>query len=88
MNTPMAVDWCRHWETVYQTRPPTLVNWYQEHPAASRDLIRRTGVRRTAPIIDVDGGSSRVVDGLLAGGFRDVTAVDVSATAFRYARGR
>jgi SAM-dependent methyltransferase len=82
----MTVDWHRHWETVYQTQPPTEVSWYQENPVRSLAVIRRTGVSRTAPIIDVGGGASRLVNHLLADGFADVTVLDVSATALERAR--
>ena len=84
----MAVDWQRHWETVYRTRTPTEVSWYQENPARSLELIHRTGVRRTAPVIDVGGGASRLVDYLLADGFTDIAVLDVSAAALRQARER
>jgi len=84
----MAVDWQRHWDTVYQTRTPTEVSWHQDNPARSRDLIRRSGISRSAPIVDVGGGASRLVDYLLADGFTNVTVVDVSAAALQYARQR
>ncbi len=82
------MDWQRHWETVYRTRRPGEVSWYQETPARSRELIRRTGVSLAAPIIDVGGGASRVVDYLLTDGFTDVTVLDVSVLALRQARDR
>jgi len=75
----MAVDWQRHWETVYRTRTPTEVSWYQENPARSVELIQRTGVRQTAPVIDVGGEASKLADYLLADGFTDITVLDVSA---------
>ena len=84
----MTVDWREHWETVYQTRASTEVSWYQENPAKSREMIRRTGVSRIAPIIDVGGGASRLVDYLIADGFSDLTVLDVSATALQRARER
>ena len=84
----MIVDWQEHWEMVYQRRTPADVSWYQENPSRSRELIRRTGVGRTAPIIDVGGGASRLVDYLLADGFGDLTVLDVSATALQRARER
>jgi hypothetical protein len=84
----MAVDWQRHWATVYRTRTPTGVSWYQANPVRSLELIHRTGVRPTAPVIDVGGGASRLVDHLLADGFSDITVLDVSAAALRQARER
>ena len=84
----MTVQWREHWERVYQRRRPTDVSWYQENPSRSRDLIRRTGVARTASIIDIGGGASTLVDYLLADGFTDLTVLDVSATALQRARER
>ena len=84
----MTVNWHQHWEKVYQGRTPTDVSWYQENPSRALELIRRTGVGRTAPIIDVGGGASRLVDYLLADGFGDLTVLDVSATALQRARER
>ncbi len=51
-------------------------------------MIGRTGVSLTAPIIDVGGGASRLVDYLLADGFTDITVLDVSVAALRQARER
>jgi SAM-dependent methyltransferase len=78
----------QHWERVHQERTPTAVSWYQENPFRSRELIRRTRAERSAPIIDVGGGASRLVSYLLADGFSDVTVLDVSPTALERARER
>ena len=86
--TSTRVDWQQHWEGVYRTRRPGEASWHQENPALSRELIRRTGVSPAAPIIDVGGGASRLVDYLLADGFTDITVLDVSAAALRQARER
>jgi SAM-dependent methyltransferase len=82
------VDWQQHWEAVYQTRRAGEVSWYQQNPALSRELIRRTGVSPAAPLIDVGGGASRLVHDLLADGFTDITVLDVSAAALRQAQER
>ncbi len=83
-----STDWRQHWDAVYRTRRPGEVSWYQDNPARSRDMIGRTGVSLTAPIIDVGGGASRLVDYLLADGFTDITVLDVSVGALRQARER
>jgi SAM-dependent methyltransferase len=85
-DTPM--DWHQHWEAVYRRRRPGEVSWYQENPARSHELIRRTGISLAAPIIDVGGGASRLVDYLLTDGFTDITVLDVSVAALRQARER
>lgn len=86
--TAGRVDWQQHWEAVYRTRRSGEVSWYQENPVRSRDLISRTGVSLGAPIIDVGGGASRLVDSLLTDGFTDITVLDVSLAALRHARER
>lgn len=35
-----------YWESVYQSKGPLRVSWYQQHAKRSAELIRRTGVNR------------------------------------------
>ena len=51
-------------------------------------LIERLGVPQAAPIIDVGGGTSLLVDELLARGYTDLTILDVSPKALSIARQR
>ena len=77
-----------HWEHVYRTRLPTEVSWYQPHAVRSLEIIRRASPPPGGPIIDVGGGASTLVDGLLDAGYRDMTVLDLSATALAKARAR
>jgi ubiquinone/menaquinone biosynthesis C-methylase UbiE len=77
-----------HWERVYTTRPVTGVSWFQEHAERSLALIRRTGVSRAAPLIDVGGGASTLVDDLVDDGHASITILDLSAAALDAARAR
>ncbi len=77
-----------HWENVYATRSPDEVSWYQRSPETSLALIERAGVAKDAPIIDVGGGASRLVEALLERGFADVTVLDISERALHCARER
>ena len=54
-----------HWESVYSRKAANEVSWYQAEAERSLDLIRRTTPDLDAPIIDVGGGASTLVDGLL-----------------------
>jgi SAM-dependent methyltransferase len=78
----------KHWESIYETRALTEVSWYQATPALSHELIRATGVTDAAPIIDVGGGASLLVDVLQQAGFRDLTVLDISAAALERVRER
>ena len=77
-----------HWENVYHTKRENEVSWYQDSPAPSLDLIALAGLPRSAEIIDIGGGASRLVDGLLAEGFEHITVLDLSDAALNAARTR
>ena len=61
-----------HWETVYQTHNPTEVSWFQPEARLSLDLIRASAPSLRNRIIDVGGGASTLVDGLLESGYIDL----------------
>lgn len=77
-----------HWERIYSTKPPDRLGWYEPSLQTSMDLIRCTGVARSARIIDVGGGASTLVDDLLAAGFEALTVLDIAAAALAQARAR
>jgi|SRR6185312_3013496 len=77
-----------HWEDVYQRKGDLDTSWFQERPDDSLLLIREAGVPITVPVIDVGGGTSRLVDGLLAGGFSTITVLDIAGQALERARER
>ena len=77
-----------HWEHIYETKSPTQVSWYQEHAQFSLEYIKRTGIRKTDRIIDVGGGTSTLVDDLVADGFQQISILDVSGAALQIARQR
>jgi 2-polyprenyl-3-methyl-5-hydroxy-6-metoxy-1,4-benzoquinol methylase len=70
-----------HWEKVYNTKAPNEVSWYQPHLETSLALIRRAAGANSAPIIDVGGGESTLVDDLLARGYQNITILDISQIA-------
>jgi SAM-dependent methyltransferase len=77
-----------HWENVYTTKSESEVSWFEESPTISLDLIRATRVDLDAPIIDIGGGASRLVDTLIDDGFEAVAILDLSKTALAAARAR
>ncbi len=77
-----------HWENIYKTKASTQVSWYQEHLQTPLRLIERTGVEKTAQIIDVGSGASTLVDDLLERGFEHITVLDISSAAIDAARAR
>ena len=77
-----------HWERVHRHIAPDELSWYQREPTISLDLIRRVAPDLDAPIIDVGGGASTLVDALLDAGYRDLTVLDLSDAALGVARER
>ena len=77
-----------HWERIYQSTSATEVSWYQPTPAVSLELIRKVAPDLDTPIIDVGGGASTLVDGLLDDGYRNVTVLDLAGAALDVARRR
>jgi SAM-dependent methyltransferase len=71
----------QHWDAVYGTKAEDEVSWFEASPRISLELIRRSGVHKTSPIIDIGGGVSRLPASLMAAGYSDVTVLDVSAEA-------
>jgi hypothetical protein len=68
----------KHWETVFKTKQPNEVSWTQEYPKTSLDLIHNFHLTKTASIIDVGAGDSKLVDILLNEGFENITVLDIS----------
>ena len=77
-----------HWQAIYDTKPLESCSWYQPVPQASLDFIATLNLPLDAPILDVGGGDSLVVDHLLCAGFSDVTVLDISAKAIERAKER
>ena len=77
-----------HWETVYETKQPNEVSWTQENPKTSIDFIRETHIEKSAKIIDIGGGDSKLVDFLLEEGYENITVLDISSSALERAKKR
>lgn len=78
----------QYWNERYADAGPTRVSWYQPEPEMSLALVDLLRVPTAAPVIDVGGGASLLVDELLARGYGDLTVLDVSSTALEIARRR
>lgn len=77
-----------HWARVYEEKAPDTVSWYQAEPETSLQALHRFGAGSASSIIDVGGGASNLVDALLERGWRDVTVLDIAASALEAAKAR
>lgn len=76
-----------HWDGAY-AQGETTRSWFETEPAMSLRMIDAAGVEATASVVDVGGGTSRLVDSLLVRGHTDLTVVDVSSAALRITQQR
>jgi len=77
-----------HWENIYSTKELETCSWFQPIPVTSLDFIEQAGLTKSAKIIDVGGGDSLLVDGLLEKGYLDITVLDISEAALERAKQR
>lgn len=84
----MELERKNHWEQVYETKQPNEVSWTQENPKTSLDFIHETHLDKTAKIIDIGGGDSKLVDYLLEEGYENLSVLDISSKALERAKKR
>jgi trans-aconitate methyltransferase len=78
----------RHWDRVYTDKHDTDTSWYEPVPRQSPAMLDQLGVGPEQSVLDVGAGTSRLVDALLAKGYADVTALDLSAAALERSKQR
>jgi len=78
----------KHWDRIYRAKAPTEMSWYQPEARLSLELIRRIAPELDASVLDVGGGASTLVDGLLSAGYRDVSVLDLAPAALTRAQER
>jgi len=84
----MATESEEHWDRLYRVKSAAELSWYESHPLRSLQSIQETGVPADAPILDVGGGASVLVDDLLGLGYTDLTVLDLAPAALAQARER
>lgn len=78
----------QHWEQVYATKQAHEVSWTQDKPQTSLDFVHSFHLPKSAAIIDVGGGDSKLVDYLLEEGYENISVLDISAHAIERAQKR
>ncbi|HEX2217463.1 MAG TPA: class I SAM-dependent methyltransferase [Gemmatimonadales bacterium] len=81
-------DLLEHWNRLYRTGSTARLSWYEPRARRSLQLIQETCLPSDAPILDVGGGASVLVDDLLRLGYTDVTVLDLAPEALARSRER
>ena len=77
-----------HWDKIFEEKIDQQKSWFQSYPTTSIRFIEETNLSKDAPIIDVGGGDSLLVDALLEKGYTDLTVLDISGFAIANAQKR
>ncbi len=77
-----------HWQQVYTNKAEDQLSWHEDAPALSLALLDEAGLRPEMAVVDIGGGTSRLVDQLVARGQAHVTVVDLSPAALETAKKR
>lgn len=77
-----------HWERIYTSKKSEEFSWTQDTPETSISFFKGFNVSKNAPIIDIGGGESKLVDYLLNEWYTDVTVLDISEKALERAKAR
>jgi len=78
----------QYWDKIYSLKQANQLSWTQEVPKTSLDFIHSFGLKKTAKIIDIGGGDSKLADYLLDEGFENISVLDISAKALEKAKKR
>lgn len=77
-----------HWDKIFGEKIDHQKSWFQSYPAISIRFIEELNLAKDAPIIDVGGGDSLLVDALIEKGYTDITVLDISEVAIANAQRR
>jgi hypothetical protein len=77
-----------HWEHIYQSKNEDEVSWFQAYPAKSVALIELYHLPLDAPLLDVGGGDSHLVDALMDKGYSNIWVLDIAGHALERAKMR
>lgn len=75
-------DW-QHWDAIYQKSEIEKLGWHEENPQPSLRLIQACALPKDARQLHAGAGASKLVDTLLAEGFCNLIATDISGVALQ-----
>lgn len=77
-----------HWDRMYSSGQELELSWFEEVPAVSLVLLLTPQLNTHAPVLDLGGGTSRLVDAFLDRGFTQPAVLDISAAALEKSKRR
>jgi ubiquinone/menaquinone biosynthesis C-methylase UbiE len=73
---------------VYSSKKIDQLGWYEEISAPSLELLSKCAINKDITLLDIGTGKSTLIDSLIAAGFANIIASDISETALSKLRER
>jgi len=77
-----------YWNNIYFVKKSEELSWTEEKPEISLDHIQQLELPKTASIIDIGGGESKLADFLFKTGYQNITVLDISKISIQRAKKR
>lgn len=85
---PDQTDYKCHWDRAYLKVPSEKLGWYETHSEPSLSLIKELELSKAARILNIGSGSSTILDDLVALGYSQLIASDISTNALEILQNR
>lgn len=76
-----TINYKNHWNKAYINSPTEKLGWYEKESTPTLELIKKTTLPKNSTLLNVGSGSSTLIDDLLAEGFTNIIANDISNEA-------
>ena len=70
-----------HWNNAYENSSINKLGWYEENPIPSLQLIKKSGIDKSASILNVGAGVTTLIDELINQDFKNIFVNDISPIA-------
>ena len=74
-----------HWESIYSTKNPAQVSWFEAEPIRSFGWVAAYLQDKTQGVVDIGAGASLLSQRLVEAGYSNVSALDLSHAALQVA---
>jgi len=75
-----------HWQKVWTDKTPDETSWFEHDPSTIERVLHHC--EDSGSVIDIGGGASTLIDGLLDAGVADLCVLDVAESALARSRRR
>ena len=77
-----------HWDNAYTNSPAEKLGWYETDLSPTLDLLIKSKLNKNARILNVGAGATTLVDNLVADGYSNIIASDISKVSLDQLKAR